>query len=187
MDNSEQEEIQLILGCINNDRKSQELLYKKYFRKMYHMCTRYTNEPDIICAIINDAFLNVFKNIQKYENRGVFENWIRKITFNTLADYFRKENKQIKFILIDHIQEPSNTQFNLSDTWDYDDLIAKIDLLTGFFRIVFIKYAIEGYSHKEIGEKLQISEGTSKWYLSEARKKLQQIFNVQNSMVKYGR
>ena len=182
---SEQE---LIKGCASNDRKSQEILYKKYFKKMFVMCYRYTSNEGIICEIINDAFLNVFKNISKFENRGSLEGWIRKITFNSLADYFRKEKKDIRFIFVDDdgIQRIADTK-ETSETYDYDDLISKIDTLQGSFKAVFIKYAIEGYSHREIGEDLKISEGTSKWYLSEARKKLQHLFNKSHHEIRYGR
>jgi RNA polymerase sigma factor (sigma-70 family) len=173
------DEIALIKGCKNNDRKSQERLYKLYFNKMYLMCQRYTQDEDTICAIINDAYLSVFKNIEKFEARGSLEGWVRRITFNTMADYFRKRNKEIKFLNID------DHDFHLSDAsaplHDYDDIISKIETLTGSIKEVFVKYAIEGYSHKEIGEYLHISEGTSKWYLSEARKKLQALIKYSNN------
>jgi RNA polymerase sigma factor (sigma-70 family) len=181
------DESELIRGCINNDRKAQEQLYKSFFGKMFTMCMRYTSDKELICAIINDAFLNVFKNISKYENRGVFEGWIRRITFNTLADHFRKENKQIKFLLIDEYHSGHLGDNKLSETDDYDDIIAKINSLPGNFKDVFVKYALEGYNHREIGEELQISEGTSKWYLFEARKKLQALLKISNTSVKYGR
>lgn len=187
MDITYKDESALIAGCINNERKAQEILYKEFFGKMFSMCMRYTNDQDLICAIINDAFLSVYKNISKYESRGVLEGWIRRITFNTLADHFRKENKQIKFLLIDEYHESHLWESKISETYDYDDILSKINTLTGTFKDVFVKYAIEGYNHKEIGEELQISEGTSKWYLYEARKKLQALFNISNTSYKYGR
>ncbi|MBC7886209.1 MAG: RNA polymerase sigma factor [Saprospiraceae bacterium] len=179
------EEHNLIKGCVNNDRKYQEVLYKKYFQSMYQMCLRYSKDDYTICAILNDAFLTVFKNIHKFESRGSLEGWIRRITFNTLADHFRKENRQMRFLLIDdHSEKIPSYEPELHD---YDDIILKINTLKGSFKEVFVKYAIEGYNHKEIGECLSISEGTSKWYLSEARKKLQAMFNLNNSTYQYGK
>ena len=151
------------------------------------MCLRYTTDDNLICEIINDAFLHTFKNIQKFEGRGSLEGWIRRITFHALADYFRKENKQIKFLLVDDYEPMAIAQNNQDLECDYDDLLSKIDSLKGRFRDIFIKYAIEGYNHREIGEELDISEGTSKWYLAEARKKLQLLFNVSSNHQKYGR
>ncbi len=168
----------LIKGCIDNNRKSQELLYKKYFPKMAMLCRKYTTEDDVSGVIINDAFLSVFKNIDKFQQKGSFEGWIRKITFNTLADYFRKENKQIKFLTIEDHVTTSNLKEN--SILEYEDLLAKVDKLQGTFKDVFVKFSIEGYNHKEIGEELHISEGTSKWYLSEARKKLQNLISPNN-------
>lgn len=170
----------LIKGCIRNDRKCQELLYKRYFDKMMHLCRKYSLEDDISGAIINDAFLSVFKNIEKFEFKGSFEGWVRKITFNTLADYFRKENKQIKFLTIE--EHVSYSEIKGDSIFDYEDLMAKVNRLQGTFKDVFIKFSIEGYNHKEIGEELHISEGTSKWYLSEARKKLQDMISPNNKI-----
>lgn len=180
-------DVALINGCKQNDRKAQEAVYRRYFDKMYAMCRRYTQDDDQICQIINDAFLLVFKNIENFEFRGSFEGWIRKITFNALSDFFRKENKNIKFLLLEeheiYIKPEDKNEMNDA----YEDIIAKINTLSGSFKEVFIKYAIEGYNHKEIGEKLSISEGTSKWYLAEARKKLQLLFQNHQSSVRYGR
>ncbi|MBK8626461.1 MAG: RNA polymerase sigma factor [Saprospiraceae bacterium] len=186
LDLIDMEHIALINKCILNDRKAQETLYKQYFPKMYIMCRRYTQDDDKICQIINDAFLLVFKNISKFESKGSFEGWIRRITFNSLADFFRKENKNMKFLLLED-NHPNCTNQSRTDTNDdYDDILSKINTLSGSFKEVFIKYAIEGYNHKEIGEKLQISEGTSKWYLSEARKKLQLLFQNTKASLEYG-
>ena len=175
----------MIEGCIKNDRKHQEMMYKFHFDKMYQMCLRYSKDEAVICGIINDSFLLVFKNIHKFECRGSLEGWIRRITFNTMADYFRKENKQLKFLLL---EEAANNSFvNEGNKDDYDDIILKVNTLSGSFKEVFIKYAIEGYNHREIGEALRISEGTSKWYLAEARKKLQLLFNFSTDSYQYGK
>jgi RNA polymerase sigma factor (sigma-70 family) len=173
---------ELIAGCANNDRKAQESLYKAYFSKMYQMCLRYSKDEETNSAIVNDAFLSIFKNIGKFEQKGSFEGWLRRITFNKMADHFRKVNKDIKFLELDGF-EKSAIQLS-SDQLEYDQILEKVNQLTGSCKDVFMKYAIEGYSHKEIGIALNISEGTSKWYLSEARKKLQHMLS--KSIVSYG-
>lgn len=175
----------LINGCINNDRKCQEVLYKQYFDKMYAMCMRYTQDESIICGIINDGFLTVFKNIKAFEQRGSFEGWIRRIVFNTMADHFRKENKRIKFLQIpDEAKDIISFQ---NDFHDYDEILSKIDTLVGSYKSVFILYAIEGFSHREIASQLDISENTSKWYLAEAKKKLQQLIIKTENNWYYGK
>lgn len=176
----------ILEGCKQNDRKSQEALYRKYFRKLFLMCYRYAHDEDKASEIVNDAFLTIFKNIQKFEHRGSFEGWIRRITFNTIADRFRKEKRDIKFLFVDDYPLEYPESSYQANNLDYEFIINKVYTLQGHFKDVFIKYAIEGYNHKEIGEELNISEGTSKWYLSEARKKLQTLFNTSLKDIKYG-
>lgn len=178
----------IIAGCKNNDRKSQEALYRHYFRKLFLMCYRYASDESKASEMVHDAFMTVYLKINKYENKGSFEGWIRRITFNTIADHFRKEKRDIKFLLIDDISSADHPdRIQSGEQLDYDFILSKIYSLQGHFKDVFIKYAIEGYNHKEIGEELNISEGTSKWYLSEARKKLQTFLNSNIKDINYGR
>ena len=169
------DELIIIDSCQKNDRKAQEILYKKYFSSMYVMCKRYTQDQEVICTIVNDAFLKVFKNIHNFDHRAPIEAWIRRITFNTLSDHFRKENKNIKYLLLDNSQSFESVQFNTTEPDLYDHILHSINSLDSKQKEVFVKYAIEGYSHKEISQCLTIPEGTSKWYLSEARKQLQRL------------
>ncbi|MEE9438102.1 MAG: RNA polymerase sigma factor [Saprospiraceae bacterium] len=169
---------QLIDGCKQNDRKSQEQLYRCLFDKMLAMCRRYTQDEDKQITIINDGFLKVFKKIDTYNYSGSFEGWVRRLVFNSLSDYFRKENKYLKFMIfndedIDKGYEPAQELY-------YQDIIKLTDFLPSKTKKVFYKYAIEGYTHKDIGKTLNISEGTSKWHLSEARKKLKELLSKRN-------
>ncbi|GLR20094.1 RNA polymerase sigma factor [Portibacter lacus] len=163
----------IISGCIANKRRYQEELYKMYFSKMIAMCLRYTSDQDTAMMVVNDGFLKVFKNIQNFENRGSFEGWVRRIIFTSLSDYFRKENKYLKFMIFEEPEKKSDE--TILERLFYDDLILLINRLSGNTHKVFSLYAIEGFNHREIAEKLCISEGTSKWHLSEARRKLKEI------------
>lgn len=175
----------IIEGCKANDRKSQELLYRTFFDKMIGMCRRYTLDEDQQITIVNDGFLKVFKKIDQYTYKGSFEGWVRRLVFTSLSDYFRKENKYLKFMIF----ETQDVKMSAAseESLYYQDVIKLVDLLPEKTKDVFMKYAIEGYTHKDIGFELGISEGTSKWYLSEARKKLQQLLkerNIYNSNVR---
>ena len=92
---SQKDEI-LVKGCIANNRSAQEGLYRKYFDIAKRMCIRYTQDEDVLITVINDGFLRIFKNISKYEGKGSFEGWIKRLIFNALSDYFRKENRCFK-------------------------------------------------------------------------------------------
>jgi len=166
----------LIKGCKANDRRSQEELYRTFFDKMLAMCRRYTQDEDQQISILNDGFLKVFKKIDTFKGEGSFEGWVRRLVFSSLSDYFRKENKYLKFMIFDtpDSELPSESEESLY----YQDIIKLIDRLPEKTKDVFHKYAIEGYTHKDIGAELNISEGTSKWHLSEARKKLQELLRA---------
>lgn len=163
----------LIEGCKANDRKSQEELYRTFFNKMLAMCRRYTQDEDQLISIINDGFIKVFLKIDTYKGSGSFEGWVRRLVFTSLSDFFRKENKYLKFMIFD--TPDSVLKSDSEESLYYQDIISLIERLPEKTKEVFHKYAIEGYTHKDIGEELNISEGTSKWHLSEARKKLQKL------------
>ena len=173
----EPSEAELIKGCVGNDRRYQEILYKKYFPAMMRMCMRYTKDQEIALEIINTGFLRVFQKVDTYAFKGSFEGWIRRLVFHSLADYFKKESRTIKFLDINEKDGPASD--NVLNKLYYEAIIALIDHLSGSTREVFWLFAVEGFSHVEIGEKLDISAGTSKWYLSEARKKLKSLLETQ--------
>lgn len=175
----------IIKGCIANDRRSQEKLYRMYFDKMLNMCMRYTGDLDRAALIVNNGYLKVFKSIGSFEQRGSIEAWIRRIVFNSISDYFRKENKYLKFLILDEKESkiPELAESNLY----YEDVIKMIDRLPNQTKNVFVLYAIEGFSHKEIGIQLNISDSTSKWHLSQAREKLKNILEEQQeNFIKHG-
>lgn len=170
----------LIAGCLENNRRHQEALYRKFFPKMISMCYRYTTDRDKAMIIVNDGFLKVFKKLDTFQNKGSFEGWIRRIVFNSLSDYFKKENRYLKFLILEERDQAQVS--NSSDNLYYEDLLTLVEQLPFATSEVFKLYAIEGYTHKEIGKKLNISDGTSKWHLSEARKKLKVLINRNLSM-----
>lgn len=176
----EKSEADLIAGCVRNDRRCQEMLYKKHFPAMMRMCMRYTRDQEVALEIINTGFLRVFQKIDTFAFKGSFEGWIRRLIFHSLADYFKKESRTIKFLDINDKDGPVND--SILNKLYYEDLVALLDNLSGSTREVFWLFAVEGFTHVEIGKKLNISPGTSKWYLSEARKKLKSLVEKQFSI-----
>ena len=167
-------EADLIQGCIRNDRKSQEQLYKRHFPTMMSMCMKYTKDEDKALLILNDGFLKVFQKIGTFRSEGSLEGWIRRLIYHTLADFYKKENSYIRFIQFE-LPEERHVQATQSDALEFQDLIGLLDRIPGRSAEVFRLFAIEGYSHEEIGEKMNISAGTSKWHLSHARERLRSL------------
>lgn len=166
-------DIDLINGCINNNRKAQEKLYKQFYGPMLSICLRYTkNEADAIEALHN-GFLKVYKNLHlfDYSKAGLYT-WIRTIMVNTSIDFVRQYHKHAPAAELGVSVEPYIDSEALQKL-EAGELLHLIRRLPPATQTVFNLYVIEGFTHKEIGIKMGISEGTSKWHLSEARKSLQ--------------
>ncbi len=149
------------------------------------MCKQYTQDEDQLISIVNDGFLKVFKKIGTFEHKGSFEGWVRRLVFTSLSDFFRKENRYLKFLIFEEVE--SHIEQESIENLYYQDIIEMVKILPKKSRLVFEKYAIEGYSHKEISEQMEMSVGTSKWYIHEARKRLKKLLkerNIYNSNVR---
>lgn len=163
----------IIDGCIRGERKYQKALYDKFSGKMFAVCLRYSADSNKAEDMMQDGFIKVFRNIEKFRREGSFEGWIRRIFVNSCIENLRKKTTLYA------IQETTiaNVEYNETNAFENlkaDDLLKMISELATGYRTVFNLYAIEGYSHKEIGEMLNISEGTSKSQLARARYLLQQ-------------
>lgn len=164
----------LIKGCRKGDKISQEALYKKYARVMYSICLSYANEKSYAQDMLQEGFVKVFQKIGSYDSQGSFEGWIRKIITNTAIDHFRKARSLNNYIEYSDSQigdESSSVYQKLS----LDEIFDKIRKLPEGARIIFNLFAVEGYSHKEISQKLHISEGTSKSQYNRAKSLLQKM------------
>jgi RNA polymerase sigma factor (sigma-70 family) len=167
---------EIVSGCINKNAIAQKYLYDKFARKMMGVCMRYCDSQEEAEDVLQVGFITVFQHIHTFKALGSFEGWVRKIMVNTALTNIRKNKKFQQNIDIDHVSYmlPS-TASQITDTIAANDLLKLIQTLPPGFRTVFNLYAIEGYSHKEIGEKLGISEGTSKSQYSRAKVHLQKL------------
>jgi len=165
----------IVNGCRNGNRQAQELLYKSFYRVMMNFCLRYTkNEMDAM-EVLNSGFYKVFKNIHQYDpDKASLYTWIRTIIINNCLDFIRVKEKNIKAEELDKAEE-IELEPEIISKMKSVDLLEMIRQLPTATQTVFNLYVIEGYTHKEIGQRVGISEGTSKWHLSEARKILKQL------------
>ncbi len=165
---------EIVKGCTDNQRSAQEQLYRHFFPIMERMVLRHTQDDDKIIDILNDGFLRVFQKIHLYNFSGSFEGWIRRIMYHSISNYFRKYKNDLKFLIYDDINH-DGVQKAQHDLY-YQDLVGLIDKLPEKHMKVFHLYAIEGFEHKEISEKLNMNNNTCRWYLAEARKLLQKEY-----------
>ncbi len=158
----------IIDGCKREEPKFQELLYQKYASRMMAICTRYAKTRFEAEDIFHEAFVKVFQHIDTYQ-QGSFEGWMKRIFVNTSINNFRKNQKHYG-----HEQHSDESEKNASEDLILSDISTKelmdlINQLPEGYRLVFNLSVIEGYTHKEIGEMLNIAEGTSKSQLAKAK------------------
>ena len=161
---------ELLEGCLQKNRRSQERLYKMFYGYAMSICLRYVQNRNEAAEVLNDGFFKVFTKIGTYDPDRPFKTWLCRIMVNTALDHYRRNSHQLDFEPVEDRDVPV-VETALTEL-SYDDIIGLIGKLSPVYRIVFSMAVIDGYSHEEIAEKLQISIGTSKSNLSRAREKL---------------
>ncbi|MBB78694.1 MAG: RNA polymerase subunit sigma-70 [Crocinitomicaceae bacterium] len=165
------EEAKLIKKCIKGDIKAQRALFNRFAPKMFGVCLRYAKDKNTAEDVLQEGFVKVFFNIEKFKG-GSLEGWIRKIMVNTSLDEIRKNTKFKNNVNIEKVKQEENKNYILEGLIA-QDILNIINKMPSGYKVVFNLFAIEGYSHKEIGEKLGISESTSKSQYFRARNFLQ--------------
>ncbi|WKK83497.1 RNA polymerase sigma factor [Marivirga arenosa] len=170
--NKSKTEEDLIAGCIKQKASAQKALFDKYSGRMLSLCRRYVKDMLEAEGVMITAFTKIFERINQYTGEGNFEGWMKRIMVNESLQYLRKhKNMQLNMDIEEAHHLPNYDA--MEDHLQTEDLMQMISELPVGYRTVFNLYAIEGYSHKEIAEQLNINENTSKSQLSRARTFLQ--------------
>jgi RNA polymerase sigma factor (sigma-70 family) len=169
-------EDEIINGCINNDVHSQQVLYERFAPKMMGVSLRYCNSKMEAEDVLQDAFIKIFDKINTFKKKGSFEGWIRKIVVFTALKSNDKRVRKFEPGDIDQVKEQSFNAKAISNI-ETKNLLSILQRLPEGYRTVFNLYAIEGYSHKEIGQMLNISEVTSRTQYSRAKQHLIKLLN----------
>jgi len=170
---------ELLDGCLERNRQSQELLYKQFYGYAMGVCLRYTKSREEAKEILNDGFFKVFTKLESFDNSRSFKTWLSRIMINTALDHYRQEVRRDVFDHVD-VADHVSVDETLINKLAHEELVALIQKLTPSYRIVFNLYVIDGYTHEEIAEKLGISLGASKSNLSRAREKLREMLSKIN-------
>ncbi|MGB3466107.1 MAG: sigma-70 family RNA polymerase sigma factor [Cyclobacteriaceae bacterium] len=165
-------EEKLITGCLKGKTWAQKALYDRYSSLLLAICIRYLKDRNDAEDVMIQGFMKVYSNLHKFRGEGSFEGWIKRIIVNDCLSYIRKNRSMYVETEIEKAENNPDCSF-LDKNLEVDDLMAMIGKLPSGYRTVFNLYAIEGYSHAEIAEQLEISVNTSKSQLSRARSYLQ--------------
>jgi len=169
---------QLAQGCASNDRRSQEALYKQFYNPMMALCFRYIRNKEDAVEVLHTGFLKIFQNIGGFdETQSALFTWIHTIMVRTAIDFLRKKNPMTQEVEWTEAMDPEIQAEALVDK-SAEEIMNFLKQLPQTTAMVFNLYVIEGYNHKEIGKLLNISDGTSKWHLSEAKNKLAKLIKL---------
>ena len=177
---TKEELINCIEGCKHNKRIYQNKIYVAFYDYAMSICFKYSNDKEDAVEIINDGFLKIFREIYNYKPLSEdiafgFTSWLRRIMINTAIDHYRKNknNAIFKDLNDEQTNVTAGEEKDILANISYNELIKIVQELSPAYRIVFNLYAIEGMTHKEVGQHLNISEGTSKSNFAKARAFLQ--------------
>lgn len=173
----------VIAGCLRNDSKSKEMMYKSFYGYLMGVVLRYVNDRNDSEELVNDSFIKIFKSISQFsfpkedaELQKAFKGWIARISSRTAIDFLRTKRDHIS---VDDISEDHLpiTQVNAVSQLNVQDIFKMLNVLPETHRIVFNMYEIEGFSHDEIAKMLNITESSSRVYLTRAKNKLRELYS----------
>ena len=167
-----QAEHHIIKGCIKGDRHAQNQLYLKYKNQLYGICLRYARNREEAQDLLQEGFIRIYTDLYQYRPIGSFYGWLRKVMVNVALQHIRRRKKLFPVINIEEIAQIASEEEDVFVRFRTKALVNMIQRLPDGYRAVFNLYVIEGYSHKEIAEQLNISESTSKSQLSRAKSTL---------------
>lgn len=174
------DEQSLIAGCIKGNQIAQKTLFDSFSPKFFALCLRYMKSTDDAEDVLQEGMVKIFTKLPEYEGKGSFEGWMRRIVVNTCLDQIRK-NQKLKFdVSMDKEEYKLSMNAHILENMSANELIEEIKKMPPGYRVVFNMFAIEGYSHQEIAQKLGVKESTSKSQYLRARAYLKERINKIN-------
>jgi len=170
-------EQQFIAALVKGDRAAQKVLYETYYGQLMSVCQRYAGSEDEAMDLLHESFIKIFKKIGRYESGTALLAWMRRITVNTAIDQYRR-NVRRRTEDIDQAYSLSSDAPDVFARFGAREILAAVQKLPPTYRTIFNLYIVEGYSHREIAEQLQITESTSRSNLVKARGKLQKVLTA---------
>jgi len=169
-------DLELIRRCSEGEPRAQELLYRRYFSFAMSVCVRYTKDQFEAMEIVNDSYMKVLGNIGEYDGSKPFRSWYGRILVNSAIDNYRRSAKHTSHLQISDMEVTEEQEPTVSAELSANEILSLFSRLPENYRLTFNLYEIEGYSHEEIGQMLDISTSTSRSNLSRAKKMLRDLY-----------
>ncbi len=185
-DGHEYSDSDLVKGCAGGDRRSQEILYKRYFSFAMSICIRYTHDENEAMEIVNDSYMKVMEGLSEYDSSRPFKPWYGKVLVNTAIDNYRKNLKHNESLSINTITETEEREPEIDADLSVKDILTLFGYLPANYKITFNLFEIEGYTHEEIGQMMGVTASTSRSNLARAKKMLRELYNRHIISVKKG-
>ncbi|MDB5253187.1 MAG: polymerase [Flaviaesturariibacter sp.] len=173
----------LLQGCLQNKPAAQRALYERYSPKMLAVCYRYGHNREDAEDMLQEGFIKVFSQIRTFENRGALEGWIRRIVVHTCINILKKNKKFNESVDLIHATTLQVREESIPSIMQAKEVVECIRLLPIGYRTVLNLYAIEGFSHREIGTMLDIEESTSRSQYTRAKAMLEDILIKKNILL----
>lgn len=177
-------EEQILVGCIRNNATAQEELYHRFSPRMLGVCYRFAKNREDAEDMLQEGFIKVFTQLHQYRNEGALEGWIRRIVVHTCINVLKKNKKFADSVDIMHANGIRIKEDMIPSIMQAKQVVECIRLLPLGYRTVLNLYAIEGFSHKEIGDLLEIGESTSRSQYTRAKAMLEDILTRKNIIPK---
>jgi RNA polymerase sigma factor (sigma-70 family) len=171
----------ILAACVKGDQLAQKQLYDCYKGKLFATCLRYAHSREDAEDIFQDGFVRIFKDLHQYTGVGNLEGWLRKVMVNTALQHLRKQKNGLQTVEFDGQEYADEAEEFVMDEQQAKNLLRILHLLPPGFRTVFNLYVLEGYTHPEIAEILDISVGTSKSQLMRAKAAFRKL--LENSLI----
>jgi len=169
-------DLELIRRCSEGEPRAQELLYRRYFSFAMSVCVRYTRDQYEAMEIVNDSYMKVLGSIEEFDGSKPFRSWYGRILVNSAIDNYRRNAKHTSHLQIGDLEITEEQEPTVSAELSANEILSLFSRLPDNYRVTFNLYEIEGYSHEEIGQMLEISTSTSRSNLSRAKKMLRELY-----------
>ncbi len=169
-------DLELIRRCSEEEPRAKELLYRRYFSFAMSVCIRYTRDQFEAMEIVNDSYMKVLGNIGDYDGSKPFRSWYGRILVNSAIDNYRRSEKHTSHLQISDMEATEEQEPTVNAELSANEILSLFNRLPDNYRLTFNLYEIEGYSHEEIGQMLDISTSTSRSNLSRAKKMLRDLY-----------